>query len=79
MEGKSRDALGRIVASSMGDKRYLVTYDNDYRPTKMGDATVEWHAGGVVKRVGNLEYAHDGNGFIIKRGRRELEKQYQRF
>lgn len=68
LEGTSRDALGRTVTSSSGDKRYVITYNNDGRATAMGDSVIEYHTGGVVKRVGSVDYSHDGNGFIIKRG-----------
>ncbi|VDO28693.1 unnamed protein product [Haemonchus placei] len=68
-ETRSFDAQGRLAGHEMnGKERWLFKYNNDSRLMLMNDVTYEWHAGGVPKKVGRVEYVVDGNGWTIKRG-----------
>ncbi|KAK6050288.1 hypothetical protein COOONC_12207 [Cooperia oncophora] len=68
-ETRSFDAQGRLAGHEMnGKERWLFKYNNDSRLMLMNDVACEWHAGGVPKKVGRVEYAVDGNGWTAKRG-----------
>nr|CDJ95832.1 EGF and NHL repeat and YD repeat domain containing protein [Haemonchus contortus] len=68
-ETRSFDAQGRLAGHEMnGKERWLFKYNNDSRLMLMNDVTYEWHAGGVPKKAGRVEYVVDGNGWTIKRG-----------
>ncbi|KAK5973287.1 hypothetical protein GCK32_003927 [Trichostrongylus colubriformis] len=69
IETRSFDAQGRLAAYEMnGKERWLFKYNNDSRMMLMNDVAYEWHAGGVPKKAGRVEYAVDSSGWTIKRG-----------
>ncbi|KJH48710.1 hypothetical protein DICVIV_05166 [Dictyocaulus viviparus] len=68
-EVKTFDAQGRLATCDVSGKaKYVFKYNNDSRIILINDVSYEWHSGGVPKKVGQLEYGVDGNGWTIKRG-----------
>ncbi|KAJ1350012.1 hypothetical protein KIN20_005708 [Parelaphostrongylus tenuis] len=68
-ETRTFDVQGRLATCEMsGKERFLLKYNNDSRIVLMNDVSFEWHAGGVPKKAGRLEYAVDGNGWTTRRG-----------
>ncbi|KHJ79379.1 hypothetical protein OESDEN_20976 [Oesophagostomum dentatum] len=68
-ETRTFDVQGRLANCEMnGKERWTFTYNDDSRPLLVNDMTFDWHAGGVPKKAGRVEYAVDGNGWTARRG-----------
>ena len=49
-------------------KRWSLSYDAEGRLERVNDEPVEMNAGGIPKKVGNVTYQTDANGWTAERG-----------